>query len=504
MEKHTNQPAGPEFDNSYERLPEHFYSRQKLIPVSAPALIRVNKPLARKLGISAEWLESAEGLQVLAGNEIAPGSHPIATVYAGHQFGGWNPRLGDGRAVLLGEVKGFDGQRYDIQLKGAGRTAYARGGDGRAPLGPVLREYIVSEAMAVLGVPTSRSLAAVTTGEQVLRDMPLPGGILTRVCSSHIRIGTFQYFAGQGDLDAIRTLADHVIQRHYPEAADANRPYVALLQAAFKRQAELIAQWQQLGFIHGVMNTDNMLLSGETIDYGPCAFMDNYHPNTVYSSIDANGRYAYANQPAIAQWNLAWLARVLLPLLDEDESAAVQAAQQAVDDFVDQYELAYNSIMSRKLGLSHASSESKALVDELLELMAAAGADYTLTFRRLAELVTSTESAKDESQGDSVAGIFELPDSFTHWLAKWRTHLAAEDASLTELQQRMLGLNPAFIPRNHLVEETIRAAVDGNDFRPFHQLVDRLAEPYAYDASDARYATPPRPEQVVARTFCGT
>lgn len=496
-----NQLSRPQFDNSYVLLPERFYSHQAPTPVAAPELIRINRPLARQLGISPEWLESEEGLQVLAGNRLAPGSNPIATVYAGHQFGGWNPRLGDGRAVLLGEVVDTQGHRYDMQLKGAGRTPYARSGDGRSPLGPVLREYIVSEAMAALGVPTSRSLAAVTTGERVLRQMPLPGGILTRISSSHIRIGTFQYFAGQGDLDAIRALADHVIDRHYPDAARAERPYVALLQAVIARQAQLIAQWQQLGFIHGVMNTDNMLLSGETIDYGPCAFMDNYHPDTVYSSIDAGGRYAYANQPGIAQWNLAWLARVLLPLLDEDENSAVQAAQQAIDGFVEQYQSAYDDIMRRKLGLSRSDSESKALVDELLELMAAADADYTLTFRRLAERAGPAEGENDRA---SVAAIFELPDSFASWLEKWQARLAAETIDPTERQQQMLALNPAFIARNHLVEEAIRAANDNNDFQPFHRLVDRLAEPCRYDPSDARYATPPRPEQVVARTFCGT
>lgn len=496
-----SQLTSPQFDNSYVRLPPQFYSRQDPKPVPAPELIRFNRALARQLGIAPEWLESEEGLQVLAGNQLAPGSVPIATAYAGHQFGGWNPRLGDGRALLLGEVVDGNGHRYDIQLKGAGPTPYARGGDGRAPLGPVLREYIVSESMAALGVPTSRSLAAVTTGERVMRERPLPGAILTRVSRSHIRIGTFQYFAGQGDLDAIRTLADHVIERHYPEAAEAERPYVAMLEAAITRQAQLIAQWQQLGFIHGVMNTDNMLLSGETIDYGPCAFMDNYHPNTVYSSIDAQGRYAYANQPSIGHWNMAWLARVLLPVLDEDENAAVEAAQQAVDDFVVQYETAYGEVMHRKLGLSRADSESKTLIDELLELMATTGADYTLTFRRLAELAGPDD---EDGKGDSVGSFFELPDEFGPWLEQWQARLKSENGAPAERQQQMLALNPAFIPRNHLVEEAIRAAEDRGDFGPFHQLVDRLSEPCHYAASDALYATPPLPEQVVARTFCGT
>jgi uncharacterized protein YdiU (UPF0061 family) len=492
-------PPGPPFNNSYVQLPERFYSHQSPTPVAAPGLIRVNPELARQLGIAVEWLESEEGLQVLAGNRLAVGSEPIATVYAGHQFGGWNPRLGDGRAVLLGEVVDAHGRRHDIQLKGAGRTPYSRGGDGRSPLGPVLREYIVSEAMAALGVPTTRSLAAVTSGEQVVRETPLPGGILTRVASSHIRIGTFQYFAAREDREALRALADHVIGRHYPEVADSDRRYLALLRTAIARQAQLIAQWQQLGFIHGVMNTDNMLLSGETIDYGPCAFMDDYHPDTVYSSIDSQGRYAYRNQPAIAQWNLAWLAQSLLPLLDDDEATALQAAQQAIGDFTAQYQQAYDGIMHRKLGLTRSDTETKALIDDLLTLMAEAGADYTLTFRRLAE--RAGPASADEA---GVADIFELPVRFDTWIGRWQARLAAEDSAPAERQRMMFAVNPAFIPRNHLVEEAIRAAVDNDDFAPFHQLVDLLATPYRYQPSFARHAMPPRPEQVVRRTFCGT
>lgn len=496
-----SQVSSPKFNNSYVLLPERFYTRQAPEPVRAPGLIRINRALAEQLGIPMEWLNSPEGLQVLAGNQLAAGSEPIATVYAAHQFGGWNPRLGDGRAVLLGEVVDALGQRFDIQLKGSGRTPYSRGGDGRSPLGPVLREYIVSEAMAALGVPTSRSLAAVTTGEKVRRERSLPGGILTRVSSSHIRIGTFQYFASRDDQEAVHILADHVIKRHYPAAAKAERPYVALLQAVIARQAHLVAQWMQLGFIHGVMNTDNMLVSGETVDYGPCAFIDQYHPDKVFSSIDEQGRYAYSNQPGIAQWNLAWLARALLPLLDEDEDAAAQAGQQAIDGYVRQYEEAYDDLMRRKLGLTRISETSKTLVQELLQGMHEADADYTLTFRRLAELAGPTPGS---GQSDSVAGFFELPDNLAPWLDKWRLQLAAEKVPAAERQQQMLARNPVFIARNHLVEEAIRAASDRDDFEPFHRLVERLAAPCSYDASDARYAMPPQPEQVVARTFCGT
>ncbi|SDS57377.1 Uncharacterized conserved protein YdiU, UPF0061 family [Halopseudomonas xinjiangensis] len=493
-----SQLRSPRFDNSYVLLPDKFYTRQAPEPVKSPGLIRVNRSLAEQLNIDAQWLESEEGVEVLAGNRLAPGSEPIATVYAAHQFGGWNPQLGDGRAVLLGEVVDQQGERYDMQLKGSGRTPYSRGGDGRAPLGPVLREYVVSEAMAVLGVPTSRALAAVTTGEKVLRDRALPGGVLTRVSRSHIRIGTFQYFAARDDGDAVRLLADHVMQRHYPQAATAERPYLTLLQAVIGRQAGLIAQWQQLGFIHGVMNTDNMLVSGETVDYGPCAFMDRFDPKTVFSSIDTGGRYAYANQPGIGQWNLAWLARALLPLIDADENVAVELAQKAIDDFVPRYQQAYAELMCAKLGIAQPDDEARALVDDLLERMTQAGADYTLTFRRLAEL------AAPNAGFESVAHIFNLPEELEPWLERWQARLAQEDTSAAQRQQQMFERNPAFIPRNHLIEEVIAAAVERNDFSPFHQLVERLALPQTYAEADARYAMPPRPEEMVLQTFCGT
>src|SRR5690606_5681750 len=498
------------FDNSYELLPERFYSRQAPTPVSAPRLIRANYALAKLLNIEPEWLDSEEALQALAGNAMPEGAAPIATVYAGHQFGGWNPQLGDGRAVLLGEVIGRDGQRYDIQLKGAGRTPYSRGGDGRSPLGPVLREYIVSEAMAAFGVPTTRSLAAVASGDHVAREEFLPGAVLTRVASSHIRIGTFQFFAARQDIEAVRLLADHVIARHYPHiqhgphikqgpnVRDAENPYLALYSAVVERQAWLIAQWQQLGFIHGVMNTDNMLLSGETIDYGPCAFIDNFHPATVYSSIDTRGRYAYQNQPAIAQSHLSWLHNALLPLFDDDEDVGVELAKTAIGEFAPKYQAAYDELMLKKLGLATVNAENTALVTDLLELMTQAGADFTLTFRRLAEL------ADTGWQGDSVAAIADLPESFSDWLQRWYERAALESTTAAQRQQTMLATNPVFIPRNHLIEEAIVAATRSDDFAPFHHLVDVLASPFHYDHKLERYATPPRPEQVVAKTFCGT
>lgn len=487
------------FDNSYSRLPAHFFSSQAPTHVAAPSIIRTNKALAQQLCIDPQWLDSNDALQIFSGNRIAEGSDPIATAYAGHQFGSWNPQLGDGRAILLGEVIGRDGQRYDIQLKGSGQTPYSRMGDGRSPLGPVLREYIVSEAMHALGVPTTRSLAAISSGENVVRDTLLPGAVLTRVASSHIRVGTFQYFSARGDIDAVRILAEHVIERHYPEAAHAENPNCALLDAVISRQAQLIALWQQLGFIHGVMNTDNMLVCGETIDYGPCAFMDAFNPNQVYSSIDQRGRYAFRNQPPIAHWNLSWLAQSLLSLLDEDdEKAAMAMAQTALDGFAAQFQLNYANVMLKKIGFTQATDENTALLEDLFKRMADSSADYTLTLRRLAELVNNTGN-----NFESIEAIYAQPDNLSEWIEQWRDLLKQESVDTAQAQQAMLAMNPVFIPRNHLVEEAIQAAMQ-NNFAPFNQLVDVLAQPYRFDKNYSRYALPPRPEQIVAKTFCGT
>jgi uncharacterized protein YdiU (UPF0061 family) len=490
------------FDNSYARLPGQFFSQLEPTPVADPGPIRINRGLATQLGIDADWLASAQGTRVLAGNAIPAGAEPIATVYAGHQFGGYNPQLGDGRAILLGEVIGRDGIRYDIQLKGSGPTPYSRGGDGRAPLGAVLREYIVSEAMHCLGVPTTRALAAVTTGEQVARDRFLPGAVLTRVAQSHIRIGTFQFFAARQDKEALKLLVEHVLARHYPDDLGAENPALDLLRRVVRQQAALMAQWQLLGFIHGVMNTDNMLLSGETIDYGPCAFMDDFHPERVYSSIDHAGRYAYRNQPGIAHWNLACLAQALLPVLATDQDQAVALAQEAVDTFPGWFQQAYESGMARKLGFGEWQADDTALVAELFTMMAETGADFTLTFRRLADLADAPEERAPT--GGSVATLFEFPAAFTPWLSRWRARLATESLDTTARQAGMYAANPVFIPRNHLVEEALQAAVERQDFAPFHQLVDILERPFAYRPELARYATPPRPEQVVRQTFCGT
>ncbi len=487
------------FDNSYARLPEQFYTRQLPDPVSSPGLIRVNRALAGQLGIEPNWLESKTGVEFIAGNFIPAGADPIATVYAGHQFGGWNPQLGDGRAILLGEMIAADGVRYDIQLKGSGRTPYSRGGDGRAPLGPVLREYIISEAMAVLGVPTTRALAAATTGDDVMRDGQVPGAVLTRVAQSHIRIGTFQFFAAKKDYNALKILVDHVIQRHYPEAAQADNPVRAMLDGVVSRQANLIAQWQLLGFIHGVMNTDNMLLSGETIDYGPCAFMDGFDPGMVFSSIDHGGRYAYRNQPPIAHWNLSMLAQALLPLLDGDQEKALASGQAAIDTFPDLHMAEYHNGMRKKLGLTRSDADDAVFMQDLLTLMQVEKTDFTLTFRRLSDLADP-----EKASGGGVGSVFEFPETFAPWLDRWRKRLASESSGGSEQQKGMYAVNPAYIARNHLVEEAIDAAVNLQDFEPFHTLVDVLAQPFEFNDAQARYAIPPRPEQVVKQTFCGT
>jgi len=486
------------FDNSYARLPDRFFARLRPTRVAAPRLVRLNTKLALDLGLDPAELAAPEGVEILAGNRVPKGGEPLAMAYAGHQFGTFVPQLGDGRAILLGEVIDRAGVRRDIQLKGAGPTPYSRRGDGRAALGPVLREYIVSEAMAALGIPTTRALAAVTTGEPVWRETALPGAVLTRVASSHIRVGTFQFFAARQDVDAIRRLADHVIARHYPEAADAANRYRALLDQVISRQAALIAKWQLVGFIHGVMNTDNMSIAGETIDYGPCAFMDAYHPGTVFSSIDQMGRYAYGNQSGIAQWNLARLAETLLPLLAEDNDAAANEAEEAIGKFAKAFETAYAAGLNRKLGLFQSRPDDQSLAQDLLERMARDGADFTLVFRRLCEAVAGPDSDTD------VRALFADPGAFDGWAARWRHRLAEEGGESTVRRSAMRAANPAFIPRNHLVEETIIAAVNDGDFSPFESLLSVVSAPYEDQPAFQRYVEPPRSDQVVHQTFCGT
>ena len=491
-------PDGFRFDNTYASLPERFYARLDPTPVAAPRLVRVNAALAERLGLDPDALASPESVQALAGNQVPDGATPIASAYAGHQFGHFVPQLGDGRAILLGEVVAPDGARYDIQLKGSGRTPFSRGGDGRAALGPVLREYIVSEAMAALGVPTTRALAAVTTGEGVYRETILPGAVLTRVASSHIRVGTFQYFAARGDAEAVRLLADHAIARHYPDAAAAEHPYRALLGAVVARQASLVAHWLLIGFIHGVMNTDNCSVAGETIDYGPCAFMDAYNPATVFSSIDQHGRYAYGNQPRIAVWNLARLAETLLPLLSEDQDKAVEIAQEALAAFSPAFEAAYFGGLRRKIGLTSEQEGDITLVNDLLKAMAENEADFTLTFRRLCD------AASDPSADAEVRALFTDPTAYDSWAARWRWRLDEEAADPTAIRAAMRAVNPAYIPRNHRVEAALNAAIERDDFVPFEQLLEVLARPFEERAGFEGYATPPEPEERVLQTFCGT
>ena len=483
------------FDNSYARLPDRFFARVRPTAVAAPELVRLNRELALHLKLDPDWLAGPEGLAVLAGNRIPSGSEPIAAAYAGHQFGHFVPQLGDGRAILLGEVIDRDGVRRDIQLKGAGLTPFSRSGDGRAALGPVLREYIVSEAMAALGIPTTRALGAVMTGDAVLRERPLPGAVLTRVASSHIRIGTFQFFAARGDTDAVRLLADHVIARHYPEAAQAEHPYRALLGAVIAAQARLVAQWMLVGFIHGVMNTDNMSIAGETIDYGPCAFMDAYHPATVFSSIDHHGRYSYGHQPGIAQWNLARLAETLLPLLSGDADQAVSMAQEALGAFAGQFERHFHAGLRRKLGLSAERDGDLALAQDLLSAMAENQADFTLAFRYL------SEAAADPERDDAVRSLFTDPSAYDAWAVRWRQRLGEEPQDPATRRAGMRAVNPMYIPRNHRVEAVIEAATERDDFAPFEELLSVLSKPYEQQPAFAHYAQPPDPDQRVMRDF---
>ncbi len=486
------------FDNTYARLPERFFTRTTPTPVSAPGLIRINEPLARQLGIDPAWLAGEEGVAMLAGNRLPIGAEPISTAYAGHQFGGFVPQLGDGRAILLGEMIGRDGARRDVQLKGAGPTPFSRRGDGRAALGPVLREYAVSEAMAALGIPTTRALAAVTSGENVVRETLLPGGVIARVAASHIRVGTFQFFAARNDIEGLRLLADYVIARHYPAATENAHPYRALLDSVIHAQARLIPRWLLVGFIHGVMNTDNMSIAGETIDYGPCAFLDAFDPATVYSAIDQNGRYAYANQPSIAHWNLTRLAECFLPLLSDDEPTAIAQAEESLAKFPELFAGVHLEEFRKKLGLSTADGGDEELCRDLLDLMEAHQADFTLTFRGLCEV------SGEAGQKTSLHTMFADDGKLQEWLARWRTRLSMEPGDPAERRAAMRAVNPAFIPRNHRMEAVIRAAVDRADFAPFHEFMSVLARPYDDQPDFARYLQPPQEQEIVRQTFCGT
>ena len=488
------------FDHSYARLSDSFFARVTPAKVPSPRLIGLNRPLAEQLGLDAEWLASAEGVAMLSGNVLPVTATPIAMAYAGHQFGGWSPQLGDGRAVLIGELVANDGVRRDLQLKGAGRTPFSRQGDGKSPLGPVIREYVVSEAMAALGVPTTRALAAVATGELVHRERPVPGGVFARVAQSHVRVGTFQFFQGRGETERLRELADYVIDRHYSEARRATHVYQALLDCVIRRQAELICRWMQVGFIHGVMNTDNMQIVGETIDFGPCAFMEDFDPATVFSSIDHRGRYAWGNQPGIGQWNLTRFAETLLPLLADGEEEAIELAQASLDLYGSQFNDLFVAGFGRKLGIEASAFRDSAaaleFVNECFDVMKQGKVDFTLFFRRLTQ-VAAGENA------DSFLSLFADPSAGVTWLELWRALHAQGGSSAGGRAQAMGRVNPIFIPRNHRVEEAIQAGLHA-DYSKFETLNAILARPFDEQPEHADYERPAAPDEQVNQTFCGT
>ena len=484
------------FDNSYARLPENFFKKVNPNVPPMPTLIRVNTELASFLGIDVDWLKSSKGLAMLSGQKLPEGSDPLAMAYAGHQFGGWSPKLGDGRALLIGEVIANDGIRRDIQLKGSGHTPFSRSGDGKSALGPVLREYIVSEAMEALGVPTTRALAAVSSGENVVRNGMEPGGIFTRVAQSHVRIGTFQYFYARQDNDSLKVLADYVIERHYPEALTAVNPYATLLRLIAARQAELIAKWMSFGFIHGVMNTDNVQIVGETIDFGPCAFMDDFHPQKVFSSIDHHGRYAWGKQSEIGQWNLMKLADTLLSLIDDDIDRAKVAAEDAIHHFNKLFQISIFTKFSRKLGLLSDDESQNDLIAHTFEVMTENEVDFTLFFRHLTKVYSGGGT-------DLLCRLFKNPAAFENWLTMWREYITRDGGNEKERLKTMQTYNPILIPRNHRIAEAIFAGEQG-DFKVFNRLVEAFRNPYKEQPEYADLEQAPEAVEIVHQTFCGT
>ena len=494
----VSQPDLPNvrLDDWFARDLEGLYEPWQAAVPPQPELLVLNEALALELGFDPEHLTTPEGIGVLSGTRLLPGSRPVAQAYAGHQFGGFSPRLGDGRALLLGEVVAADGRHLDLHLKGSGRTPFSRGGDGKALVGPMLREYLISEAMHALGIPTTRSLAVVATGELVAREELLPGAVLTRVAASHLRVGTFQYAAGTGDIDLLERLTRHAIDRHHPEAAEADNPALALLESVVRVQAALLARWMLVGFVHGVMNTDNTTISGETIDYGPCAFMDRYHPGTVFSSIDHGGRYAYGNQPAIAQWNLARLAEALLPLMAETPEAAVPLATEVLRGFGDQFHEHWSRGILAKLGLPESAWGDGSLVDELAAMLQQHSIDFTSFFRSLSGAVRGDDT--------EVRTLFaESATAFDAWAARWHAERRADERAAHDVAAAMDRVNPVYIPRNHLVEAALAAATDG-DLQPFQELLAVLADPYTERPGLERFARPDSPWAPAYRTFCGT
>ena len=479
--------SGFHLESTYAELPAVFFSKLSPTPVSQPEIVIFNEKLADEIGLDLSGMSGEERTKLLSGNLVPDGSEPFAQAYAGHQFGNFT-MLGDGRAIVLGEHLTPTGQRLDLQFKGSGRTPYSRGGDGRAALGPMLREYVISEAMHALGVPTTRSLAVVATGETVYRENELPGAILTRIASSHIRVGTFEYASLHEDKAITQALLDYLIDRHFPEIKEKENQALALLEAVIEQQAELITHWMRVGFIHGVMNTDNMALSGETIDYGPCAFMDVFAPDTVFSSIDRKGRYAYANQPYIAQWNLARLAESLLPLMHAEREDAIGMAEDSLNAFEQVYKTKWLSMMGTKLGLAESKKEDESLITGLLDWMHENGSDYTNTFRDL-----SQEELPDTD--------LYATESFQTWQTRWQARLEEEELDSSLALRK--SINPVVIPRNHKVEETLQAGEEGNH-KPFHDLLKALENPYEDGDHLKPYQSPPKPEEKVLQTFCGT
>ncbi len=479
------------FDNTFAAQMDGFFLPAKAAAFPSPTLVILNEPLASTLGLDVDALQG-DAASIFSGQSVPEGAEPLAQFYAGHQFGGFSPQLGDGRALLLGELVDGQGRRFDLQLKGSGPTEFSRGGDGKASLGPMLREYVISEAVHALGIPTTRSLAVVSTGEPVFRDQPLPGAVLARVAASHLRVGTFEYFASRQDVANTRKLADYTIERHYPQLADTPNPYVGLLNAVVDAQADLIAQWMMVGFIHGVMNTDNVALSGETIDYGPCAFMDRFDPRTVYSSIDHRGRYAYGNQPGIGQWNIARFAETLLPLLDEDADVAMEHARQSLQAFALRYQSAWTDGMRAKLGIVEAEDEDEPLAKGLTTLLEKARLDYTKAMRGL--------SAVARGDGDPFADV----DGFDAWAAQWLVRLDREPGGRDGAAERMDAVNPVYIPRNDLVEAALDSAIEG-DLVPIRRLLDAVTDPFNHRAGLERYAEPASEAfDEGFKTFCGT
>jgi len=471
-------------ENSFAQQLDGMFEFAAAAGASAPQLLVLNTALARELGLDAEWLASPAGVAVLVGNAVPAGAQPLAQAYSGHQFGGFSPRLGDGRALLLGELLDTRGARRDLHLKGSGRTTFSRGGDGHAAVGPMLREYVMGEAMHALGIPTTRALAVVATGDEVARETMLPGAVLARVAASHLRVGTFQYASVHHDTAMVQRVADFAIDRHYPQLAGTDGRYLGLLEAVTQAQAELVAQWMSVGFIHGVMNTDNTTISGETIDYGPCAFMDRFDPATVFSSIDHSGRYAYGNQPSIVQWNLARLAETLLPLIDEEAERAVELATNLIHGFVDRFNDAWLTGMRAKLGLAIADPSDTQLVNDLLALLHEQQVDFTSFFRALSTL--------------------ETPSAFGEWASRWTQRLLDEGREQREVAAAMDAVNPIYVPRNHRVEEALAAASGIGDLEPLHRLLEAVTEPFDQRAGFERYATPDLAAAAGYQTFCGT